>query len=267
MDRDDDLSGKVRFGVSEGVATITLARPEAGSALDLETARDLARLAVRCDEDPGIRAVVLTGEGRFFCAGGDLKTFHEAGEGSGALIKEVTLHLHGAISRFARMDPPLLAAVNGMAAGAGFSLAVACDRAVAAASATFLSAYTAAGLSPDGSSTWFLPRRVGWHRALDLMLTNRRLSAEEAVAWGLVDEVVPDGEALPAALEQARRLAAGPTGAYGAVKRLLRASATNGLETQMELEARTIADLSLRHDGVEGIAAFVEKRRPDFRGR
>lgn len=266
MDWDRELSGKVRFEVADGVATITMTRPDAGNALDLDMSKDLAWLAVRCDEDPEIRAVVLTGEGRFFCAGGDLKAFYEAGERSGALLKEMTFYVHGAIARFARMDPPLVAAVNGMAAGAGFSLAAACDLGIAAASATFLSAYTAAGLAPDGSSTWFVPRRVGWHRALELMLTNRRLDAEEAVVWGLVNEVVPDGEALDRATELARTLADGPTRAYGTVKRLLHASATNPLETQMELESRAIAELSLGHDGAEGIAAFVEKRRPGFRG-
>jgi 2-(1,2-epoxy-1,2-dihydrophenyl)acetyl-CoA isomerase len=195
-----------------------------------------------------------------------MKSFSAAGDGAGALIKEMTMYFHSAISRFARMDAPVVAAVNGMAAGAGFSLAVSCDLVVAAESAVFLSAYTAAALSPDGASTYFVPRLVGMRRAAELMLTNRRLSAAEALDWGLINEVVADDAAVGRATEVADQLASGPTVAYGAVKRMLHASLASSLETQMEMEARSIADMTRTRDGREGVSAFNEKRPPEFSG-
>jgi 2-(1,2-epoxy-1,2-dihydrophenyl)acetyl-CoA isomerase len=177
----------------------------------------------------------------------------------------MTVYFHAAVSRFSRMDPPIIAAVNGMAAGAGLSLVAACDLVVAAESAQFVSAYTAASLSPDGSSTYYLPRLVGWRRSLELMLTNRRLSATEALEWGLANRVVADARLMDEAKALGRHLAEGATQAYGAVKRLLQESFAGMLETQMELEARTIAGLSHTQDAREGIAAFLAKRAPVFR--
>jgi 2-(1,2-epoxy-1,2-dihydrophenyl)acetyl-CoA isomerase len=175
--------------------------------------------------------------------------------------------LHMALSRLARMDPPVIAAVNGAAGGAGFSIVMAADLAIAAQSAKFTMAYTNAGLSPDGSSTFYMPRKIGDRRARELMLTNRVLSAAEALDWGVVNQVVADGEALAAAMTLAKRLAAGPTRAYGAVKTLLNESFEHGLESQMELEARKIAELVVSADGQEGIKAFFEKRKPGYTGR
>lgn len=254
------------FEVDGGVATVTMNRPDAANGMNRALMKELAEVSIRCDEDRSIRAVVLTGAGRFFSAGGDVKSFATAGDDAGALVKELTMYLHAAIARFSRMDAPVVAAVNGMAAGAGFSLAAACDLAVAAESAVFVSAYTAVALSPDGSSTFFVPRLVGTRRAAELMLTNRRLTAAEALDWGLINEVVPDGEVLVRAGEVAAALATGPTVAFGTVKRLLQASASSSLETQMELEARAIADMTRTRDGREGVTAFVEKRPPGFAG-
>jgi len=256
----------VLLDVVDDVATITMNRPNDANALSLTMASELAEIAIRCDEGPDIRAVVLTGAGRFFSAGGDVASLGAAGDGAAALIKEMTMYLHAAVSRFNRMNAPLIGAVNGMAAGAGFSLATACDLVIASDSAVFLSAYTAAALSPDGSSTYFLPRHIGMKRSAELMLTNRRLSAQEALDWGIVNRVVADGEAVEAARALAMDLAVGPTLAYGAVKHLLHESLTASLETQMELEARTIADMTRTADGREGIQAFLEKRAPEFRG-
>jgi 2-(1,2-epoxy-1,2-dihydrophenyl)acetyl-CoA isomerase len=165
------------------------------------------------------------------------------------------------------MNAPVVAAVNGMAAGAGFSLVAACDLAIAAESSRYTSAYTAAALSPDGSSTYFVPRLVGTRRAVELMLTNRRLSAAEALEWGLVNKVVPDAELTEESMELARKLAHGPSVAYGQVKALLHNSFTGTLETQMELESRGIAAMTHTHDGIEGVAAFSEKRPPVYEGR
>lgn len=256
----------IDFDVEGAVATITLNRPDAANGMNLAVMQALAEAAVRCDETAGVRAVVITGAGRFFSAGGDVKGFAAAGDDVGALIKEMTMYFHAAVSRFARMDAPVVAAVNGMAAGAGLSLVAACDLAISARSAVFLSAYTAAGLSPDGSSTYFLPRLVGMRRAAELMLTNRRLSADEALEWGLVNEVVADGDLRDRVAALAGSLSVGPTRAHGAVKGLLHASATSSLETQMELEARSIAATAQTRDGREGVGSFVEKREPRFRG-
>lgn len=257
----------ITFETDAAVATITLDRPDAANAMNLAMMKDLMRASIRCDEDASIRAVVVTGAGRFFCAGGDLAAFGSAGDDVPALLKEMTVHLHAAISRFARMDAPVIAAVNGTAGGAGMSLACATDIAIAAESAKLTMAYTGAGLVPDGSSTFFLPRLVGQRRARELMLTNRVLTAREGLEWGILTRVVADGQALAEARALAAELAHGPTAAFGATKRLLASSATESLETQMELEARAIADAGRTRDAREGIGAFLAKRRPTFVGR
>jgi 2-(1,2-epoxy-1,2-dihydrophenyl)acetyl-CoA isomerase len=254
------------FEVVDGVAAITLNRPESANAMNPRMAAELAEAAILVDDDPAVRAVVITGAGRMFCAGGDLGAFAEAGDGVKSLIKKMAGDLHMGLSRLARGNAPVIAAANGTAAGAGMSLVVACDLAIAAQSAAFTMAYTRAGLAPDGSSTFFMPRRIGDRRARELMLTNRVLSAAEALDWGLVNQVVPDDAVVDTATALARELAAGPTLAFGAVKTLLNGSFDQGLEAQMELEARAIAELSVSADGREGIRAFLEKRKPDFKG-
>ena len=260
------MSETVLVEKSEGVATVTLQRPDAANGIDMATGRALMAAAIDCDQDAGVRAVVLTGAGKWFCAGGDLKAFADFGDALPARLKELTSYLHAASSRFARMDAPLVCAVNGTAAGAGFSLAVAGDLVLLAESAQLSLAYTGVGLSPDGSSSWFLPRLVGLRRAQELMFTNRRLSASEALDWGLATEVVPDDELAPRARELALQLAGGATRAYGVVKQLLISSFQESLETQMELEARGIAAMAASADGREGIAAFLAKRKPEFSG-
>jgi len=255
------------YEVDDGVARITLDRDEAANALNLDLSRELMHAATMADEDPAVRAVLLGARGRMFCAGGDLGSFRSAGDGVPALLKEMTAYLHTAISRFARMREPVIAAVNGAAAGAGFSLMCAVDYVVASDAAKFTMAYTQVGLAPDGSSTYWLPRLVGNRRALELMLTNRRLDAQEALAWGLVNRVVAPEHVEEEALAFAKQLAHGPTEAFGLVKKLVLASAGNTLETQMELESRAIADASRTADAKEGMAAFFEKRDPGYHGR
>ena len=256
----------LEYEVQGGVATLTLAREAAANSLNLRLCEELREAALACHRDPAVRAILLRSRGRMFCSGGDLPSFAAAGDDAPALIRRMTVHLHAAISLFARTDAPVIAAVQGAAAGAGMSLVCACDLVVAGESARFAMAYTRAGLSPDGSGTWFLPRLVGRQRALELMLTNRMLSAQEALDWGIVTRVVPDAEVEAAARKLAAELAAGPTRAYGLVKRLVLSSASESLETQMELEAAGIADSAASADGREGVAAFLGKRAAKFRG-
>jgi 2-(1,2-epoxy-1,2-dihydrophenyl)acetyl-CoA isomerase len=210
--------------------------------------------------------VLLSAAGTLFCGGGDLEAFTQAGERTGAYIKELTANLHVALSRFARMRAPLVVAVQGVAAGAGFSLACAGDVVLASDKARFTMAYTRVGLVPDGGATYTLPRLVGPKRAMELMLTNRVLSAEEALDWGIVSRVVPHAQLMEQAEALAQELAAGPTGSYAAVKRLLLSAQSESFEAQMELESRAIGEAVVGADGQEGMRAFVDKRAPVFRG-
>lgn len=257
----------ITLAVSDRVAEITLNRPEAANALNVEMARELHDAVLRCDADEGVRAVVISGSGRFFCAGGDLKSFAAQGEDLPRHLKQVTADFHAAVSRLNRMDAPVVMAINGVAAGAGFSFALAGDLAIAAESARFSMAYTRAGLTPDGSSSYFLPRLVGLRRAKELTLTNRTLTADEALAWGIVNRVVPDGELREAAHALAGELAGGATLALGAAKRLMDAGLNGTLETAMEDEAQAISAMARTEDGREGMQAFLEKRAPTFQRR
>lgn len=261
------MGENILFDLQDGVAEVTFNRPDAANALDLATSRDFMEVAIRCDEDPAVRAVVITGKGKMFSAGGDLGSFAKAGDQMAALLKEMTTYLHAGVSRLARMRAPVIGAVNGTAAGAGFSLVCSTDLAIAAESAKFTMAYTKAGLTPDGSSTYFMPRLLGSHRTLELMLTNRVLSAAEAAEWGLINRVVPDDQVLREARALAAQLAAGPTEAIGGVKKMVIGSLGESLETQMELETRTIAAMAHTEDAREGIDAFFAKRPAKFRGR
>jgi len=244
------------------IARITLNRPDAANGMNHTMTRELADVAKRCDTD-ATKVVVLTGSGRFFCAGGDLKSFADA-PNRGQHIKGVADDLHRAISTFARMNAVLITAVNGTAAGAGFSIAVTGDIVLAAESATFTMAYTRVGLSPDGSSSYFLPRLIGITKTKELMLTNRTLSAQEASQWGLVTEVLPDDRVAARADELAAQMASTAGGSNGAVKALMLSTFSSGLEEQMEFESRVIAGRAESADGREGVDAFMAKRKPEF---
>jgi 2-(1,2-epoxy-1,2-dihydrophenyl)acetyl-CoA isomerase len=256
----------ILFDVRGGIAHITLNRPEGANSINLEMAKDLMHALIQCDEGPDIRAVMLSGKGSLFCAGGDLKTFCAQGRDLPYYIKEVTIYLHAAISRIIRMAPPVVAAVHGFAVGAGMSLAIACDMVIAGQSARFNVGYTRVGLTPDGGLSYFLSRFIGLKRALELTLTNRIFSAQEAFDWGLVNRVVPDDELLEEANVLATQLAAGPPKALGAAKRLLHKGWTETLETQMELESEAITGMAHTRDTQEGINAFLEKRPPKYKG-
>jgi 2-(1,2-epoxy-1,2-dihydrophenyl)acetyl-CoA isomerase len=249
------------------IATLTMNRPDAYNAVNEPLARQFLELITQVDEDPAVRCVVLTGAGKAFCAGGDVKDFHDHLPRVGVHLKQLTHLLHGAISRIARMPKPVIAAVNGVVAGGGMGLMLACDLAYAVDTATLSMAYTRIGANPDGSSTFWLPRLVGVRRALELIYTNRVLSAQEALAWGILNGVMPQEHFPDDVYAVARQLAQGPTLAYARAKKLCYTSINETLETQMEHEARAIADSGKTEDFREGIQAFMQKRAAVFRGR
>ena len=256
------------FDISDGIATICLNRPDAANALNITMGDELHAVATRCASGADIRAVVLTAAGKMFCAGGDVISFHAAGDGMEEHMRALTTMLHAAIARFHRMDAPLIIAVNGVAAGAGMSIALTGDYVIAADNAKFTMAYTKIGVSPDGSGTYYLPRIVGVRKAKELIFRNPVLSAEEARELGIVNEVVAGDQLMDTAMELAREFADGPTRAYGETKRLLADTLSNTLETQMELETRAIAGLAgSSEDAKGGIAAFATKGKYSFVGR
>jgi 2-(1,2-epoxy-1,2-dihydrophenyl)acetyl-CoA isomerase len=255
------------YEVKDAIATLTLNRPDAYNALNLTLGRDLFHATLEADEDPGVRCIVVTGAGKAFCAGGDVKDFAEAGDRVGVVIKELTTYLHGAISRLARTAKPVIMGINGIAAGGGMSFALSGDLVVAAESAKFTMAYSRIAASPDGSSSYFLPRLIGLRRALELHYTNRVLTAREALDWGLVNRVHPDAEFPGALAGLSRELAAGPTLAFGRAKQLFHQSTQESLETQMELEAQAIAACGHTEDFQAGVKAFAAKQPVSFRGR
>jgi 2-(1,2-epoxy-1,2-dihydrophenyl)acetyl-CoA isomerase len=269
MQRDEERTlgyETLLYEVDEGVATVTFNRPDAANAMGPDMAREFNHVSLQIEGDSNIRAVVLTGAGKMFCAGGDLSAFAAACDDARSLILQMTGDLHLGISCLSRNAAPVLGAINGTAAGAGFSIVMLCDLAISAASSVYTMAYTNAGLSPDGSSTYFMPRKIGDRRTRELMLTNRVLKAEEALEWGVVNRVVADADVLSETMALAKKLAGGPTQAFGEVKALLNSSFDQSLETQMELEARAIAKLIATDDGQEGLDAFLNKRKPEFKG-
>ena len=255
------------FSIKDSVARITLNRPDASNSINLELAKDLMYAAIQCSEDKAVRVVVITGAGKVFSAGGDVKAFVAQGENLPYYLRDVSTHLHAAVSKLARLDAPVIAAVNGVAAGAGLGLVCASDFALAAESARFTMAYTRIGLAPDGGSTYYLTRLVGFRKALELTLTNRQLSANEALELGIVSQVVPDDELMTKVEALANELASGATKAYGAAKRLIHNAWVETLETQMELESQALCSMSHTADAKEAIAAFVEKRTPKLKGQ
>ena len=252
----------LKFAQSGPITSIVLDRPDAANGLNDTLTRELAAAAALCDTD-ATKVVTLTGAGRFFSAGGDLSAM-AAAPSPGAFVKGIADDLHRAMSIFARMDAVLITAVNGVAAGAGFPLGVSGDLVLAAESASFTMAYTKVGLSPDGSSSYLLPRLVGLRRTQELMITNRVLTTAEALDWGLVTAVVPDAD-LPTRLEElAAKTATGARGSHSAVKKLLLTTYAARFEDQLDDEAQLISECADSADGKEGIGAFLGKRKPEF---
>lgn len=265
----NDPSQPVTYVVAEGVATITLNRPDAMNSLDVATKEALLAAVTKAAEDQAVRCVVLTGTGRAFCVGQDLKEHIEIlrSESSDALFRTVPEHYNPIVTAVATMPKPVVAAVNGVAAGAGASLAFACDFRILAESAGFNLAFTGVALSCDTGASWTLPRLVGRAKAMELLYFPRTLDSAASLELGLATKVVPADE-LGAEVESlARRLAAGPTVAFGAVRRSVAHSAGHGLEESLAFEAEMMALTGATRDHEAAVAAFVAKEKPTYEGR
>jgi 2-(1,2-epoxy-1,2-dihydrophenyl)acetyl-CoA isomerase len=261
------VSSPVTYSVDDAVATITLDRPEAMNSLDTATRVALRDHVLRAADDTGVRAVVLTGSGRAFCVGQDLKEHASAlAAGAGDLGQTVREHYNPIATTLATMPKPVIAAVNGIAAGAGAAFAFACDLRIVANTAGFNLAFAAIGLSCDSGSSWTLPRLVGWARARELLLLPRTVPAEEALAVGLATEVVPAGSVLGRATELARQLAAGPTLAYAAIREALEYSAAHRLVESVANEGELMRRTGATEDHRAAVDAFLAKRSPMFEG-
>ena len=257
----------VLFSQEGAVATVALNRPEAMNAINLKLGEELVDCLERCAEDASIRAVILTGKGRAFFAGADLRQVKENLNDAPNFLKQIIRYLHPAVSAIRRMPKPVICAVNGVAAGAGFSLVLTCDIVIAAESSRFTMAYVNIGLNPDGSSTFFLPRMVGLQRASWLFLTGEFVDARGGQELGFINQVVKDEELMRVTNALATKLAAGPTLAMGRAKALINQSLSESLETQMENETRAIAASAATEDFQEGVSAFLDKRQPDYKAR
>jgi 2-(1,2-epoxy-1,2-dihydrophenyl)acetyl-CoA isomerase len=252
---------------AQGVTTVTLLREDVLNSFHRPMARELQHALAAAEADAGTRAVLLTANGRAFCAGQDLEEAVPPGATTLPDVGDIVRDSFNPLIRAIRGLPkPVVCAVNGVAAGAGANIALACDFVVAGESAVFIQAFSRIGLVPDSGGTFFLPRLVGRARAAALMMLGDRVSAQQAAAWGMIHEVVPDVTLLDVAHALATRLAAMPTLALGLTKRLLDASATNDLDAQLALEETLQRQAGRSADYVEGVRAFQEKRVPRFVG-
>ena len=256
----------IKYAVDDGLAKIAFNRPDAGNSINRKFAHEFMDVAIKSTTDPSVRCIVIGAVGSMYSFGGDLKFFSTEMDKIEGTLMELTAVLHQGIQRFHNCKVPVIIVVNGMAAGGGFSLALFADIVFASRSSKFTMAYTNAGLSPDGSSSYYLPRLVGLRRAQELMLTNRVLSAEEAREWGVVTYVCDDDKLDGEVEKLALKLASGPTRAHGAVKQLLARTYDQSLEVQLEQESRLIAEMADSKDGREGLDAFLNKRKPKFKG-
>jgi 2-(1,2-epoxy-1,2-dihydrophenyl)acetyl-CoA isomerase len=267
--KEEHVTDVLLYDVAGDVATITLNRPDAMNSLNLELKNALRDAVAAVAADQSVRAVVLTGSGRAFCAGQDLKEHAEALQSVplDQIWQTVGEHYTPVATALATMPKPVIAAVNGIAAGAGASLAFACDFRLAADTAGFNVGFSAIGLSADTGSTWTLPRLVGRAKAVEILMMPSTIPAPAALDLGLVNQIVPAAELPAAAAELAARLATGPTVAYGAIKRALAYSAAHPLEASLGFEGEMMALTGATEDHRNAVASFVAKEPPTFRGR
>ncbi len=248
----------------EGILELMLNRPEAYNALNLDMMEMLGETLASAAADDSIKGVLLTGNGKAFCSGGDLKWISQQSEEAGAVLHKLAPQFHLSIAEIHRMPKPVVAAINGIAAGGGFSLALACDFRVMGAFAILRQAYTSSGLSIDGGGSFALPRLVGLARAMEIMAFDQPISSDQALEWGLVTKVVADEDVRAEALAMLNDLTRTALHSFAWSKKLMTDSFSNTLETQLELERQGISDCAAHPNGQEGIRAFVEKRKPSF---
>lgn len=249
---------------SNGVCELKLNRPDVFNSFNKSMAMALQSALDDCEKDDEVRAIIITGEGKAFCAGQDLA---EATDPNGpALDSIVREHYNPIIKRIRTIEKPIIAAVNGVAAGAGANIALACDITIAKESASFIQAFSKIGLIPDSGGTFFLPRIIGSQKALALMMTGDKVSAKDAEAMGMIYQAVGDEEFEEAVNSFAGKIAKMPTRGLGLTKKAVNASFTNNLDEQLDLEETLQTEAGGTHDFNEGVAAFLEKRRPEFKG-
>jgi len=248
----------------ENIAEVSLNRPETYNAFNLEMVSQLADHLLVLAKDAGIKGIVIAGKGKAFCAGGDLKYAVDSPEGAGSAFHRLAAQFHLAITEIRRMRKAVVAAIHGVAAGGGFSLALACDFRVIEKTARLVQAYTSNGLCIDGGGTFTLPRLVGLARALEIAAFDKPISAEQALEWGMVTKVVEEGKAFEEALAMLRQLAQRSVHSFGWTKKLLTDSFTTSFESQIEMERVGLCECAGHPDGQEGLNAFVEKRKPKY---
>jgi 2-(1,2-epoxy-1,2-dihydrophenyl)acetyl-CoA isomerase len=259
------MSDFIAMSQDNGIAKLILNRPSVFNAFDHDMVEQFARHVVMLSADDNVRGVVISGEGKGFCVGGDLKWISEFPLGPSAAFHKLSASFHQAILEIRRMPKPVMAAINGLAAGGGFSLALACDFRVMARSAVLRQAYTSNGLCIDGGGTFMLPRIVGLARALEIAGFDAPISSEQALGWGLATRVVDDGRSLEEAMDMAHKLSRGSVSSFRWSKQLLTDSFNTSFETHIERERVGLCSCAEHPDGKEGIQAFVDKRKPAFR--
>ncbi len=256
----------IQFALENGVAEITLNRPEALNAFNDEMAAEVQDALKTAERDSNVRALLLTGAGKGFCAGQDLNAVRERPENH-SFRDHLLKTFNPVVAKLASIEKPVIAAVNGAAVGAGFGIALACDIRYASETAKFRMAFIGIGLAPDSGTSYFLPRLLGLGRALELAYTNELVDARTALDLGLVNKIFPAADLLPQARALASQLAAGPTRGYGLTKRAMAHAAAGTLADALDYEAHTQDIAGRTHDHKEGVAAFLEKRKPEFNGR
>jgi len=260
--------GPVLLDIFDGIARLRLNRPDAANGMSVELLSALCDAIMACHGHPDLRVVLLSGEGANFCAGGDVRAFASKGEKLPDYIRRATAYLQNAVTGLLRLEAPVIASVQGFAAGGGgFGLICASDIVIAAESAKFLAGATRVGMAPDAGVSVTLSRLVGLRKAMAILLTNPVISAPEALQMGIVTQVVPDAELANASLALAQELAAGAPKALAATKRLVWAGTGTSIEQCLSEEARTVSELSGTADAREGLAAVIERRKPKFTGR
>ena len=256
----------IQKSIQNGIATLTLNRPEVFNSFNREMALQLQEQLDKAATDPEVRAIVITGSGKAFCAGQDLKevTTPELNPGFKKILEE---HYNPIITKIRAIEKPIIAAVNGVAAGAGANIALACDIVIAHEKVSFIQAFSKIGLIPDSGGTFFLPRLIGFGKATALMLLGDKINATDAEKMGMIYKVTPLEEFEETVSNMAHTLAQMPTKALGMTKRLLNESMTNTLEQQLELESKLQIEAAQSEDYAEGVSAFIEKRKPEFKGK